>query len=89
MNRISRISIGFSLYFFLWGLAEVLAQCPMCKAGVESNARNSASPIGATLNTGILMLLSLPFLGVLVIGGIWYYKKRKLSASEAVQLLAD
>ena len=86
MNHLLRISTWFSLYFFLWGLADAWAQCPMCKAGVESNARTSDSPLAATLNNGILFLLALPFLGILIIGGVWYYKKRKLNAS---QLLAD
>lgn len=89
MNRIFRISTLFSLYFFLWGIADAWAQCPMCKAGVESNARESDNPIGATLNNGILLLLSLPFLGVLVIGGIWYFKMRRKQRDEAEALLVE
>ncbi len=84
MKRILRISTWFSLYFFLWGIADAWAQCPMCKAGVESNARESGNPMAATLNDGILLLLSLPFLGALVIGGIWYYRQRKLRMNEAL-----
>lgn len=84
MKRILRISTWFSFYFFLWGIADAWAQCPMCKAGVESNARENASSMAATLNNGILLLLSLPFLGVFVIGGIWYYRQRKMRMNEAL-----
>jgi hypothetical protein len=70
-------------------MADAWAQCPMCKAGVESNARESDSPIGATLNNGILLLLSLPFLGVLVIGGIWYFNMRKKRIAESEVLITE
>ena len=54
---------------------DVSAQCPMCRMAAESNLENGGTA-GTGLNTGILYMLSLPYLLVGVIAFIWY-KNRK------------
>ena len=49
------------------------AQCPMCKASVESGIDDENGK-GKGLNDGILYLLATPYLAIMAIGGVWYYK---------------
>jgi hypothetical protein len=67
------------IFFFLSSQASVLAQCAMCRAGIENNVSNGETTIGAGLNMGILYLLSMPYLLAIVLGYLWYRnaKKRK------------
>jgi len=51
------------------------AQCPMCRMAAESNLDHGGTA-GKGLNTGILYMLSLPYIMVAVIGYIWV-KNRK------------
>lgn len=53
------------------------AQCSMCKATVESNIKNNNSFIGKGLNTGILYLMSIPYLLGGVGLGIYLWNKKK------------
>lgn len=53
------------------------AQCPMCKASVESSMKSSTNKIGLGLNDGILYLLVVPYIAVGVIGYLWYKKYRR------------
>lgn len=48
------------------------AQCAMCRATVENNISTGANKIGSGLNTGILYLMSIPYLLFLVIAYAWY-----------------
>lgn len=57
--------------------AEALAQCPMCKANVESSFADPANAVGKGLNSGILYLLAMPYLFVLAIGVWWYRNQRR------------
>lgn len=52
------------------------AQCPMCKASVESGMKEENAK-GKGLNDGILYLLATPYLAIAVVGGAWYYKRKK------------
>jgi hypothetical protein len=54
------------------------AQCPMCKASVESNLAKGETK-GAGLNKGILFLLVIPYLAASAIGFAYYrnYRLRK------------
>lgn len=56
-----------------------IAQCAMCRVGIENNVSNGDTTIGAGLNFGILYLLSMPYLLAVVLGYLWYRnaKKRK------------
>ncbi len=49
-----------------------LAQCAMCRSTLENNFSNGDPGIAAGINTGILYLLSMPYLAVIVIGYLWY-----------------
>jgi hypothetical protein len=51
---------------------DLLAQCAMCRSTLENNYSNGNPGIAAGINTGILYLLSMPYLAVLVIGYLWY-----------------
>jgi len=53
------------------------AQCPMCRMSAESNLKSGGTE-GRALNSGILYLLSLPYLAIMVIGVLWYKNKKKL-----------
>ena len=47
-------------------------QCAMCRSTLENNFSNGNPGIAAGINTGILYLLSMPYLAVMVIGYLWY-----------------
>ncbi|MFY7828013.1 MAG: hypothetical protein ACOVQ4_12875 [Flectobacillus sp.] len=49
-----------------------LAQCAMCRSVVESTVSNGRSQIASNLNTGILYLLSVPYVLAMVIGFLWW-----------------
>lgn len=52
------------------------AQCPMCKTAIESGMKDGHT-LGRGLNSGIKYLLAAPYLGIAVVGGAWYYSKKK------------
>ena len=68
-----------SVIFFA---SEVLSQCPMCKASVESSRRAGVKSVGNGLNIGILMLLVAVYVFVFSIGMMWYRKYRKTQVAE-------
>jgi hypothetical protein len=55
---------------------DVQAQCPMCKASVESNLAKGGTK-GAGLNKGILFLLVAPYVAASAIA-FMYYKNHKM-----------
>lgn len=54
--------------------ANTFAQCAMCKTSVESDLNNGGS-IGKELNTGILYLMTLPYI-ILMLGAYFFFKKQ-------------
>lgn len=52
------------------------AQCPMCKASVESSMKEG-SRIAVGLNKGILYLLVMPYLFYGTIFFVWWFKTRR------------
>jgi len=62
----------FLMLMFLILSGDLLAQCAMCRSTLENNYSNGNPGIAAGINTGILYLLSMPYLAVLVIGYLWY-----------------
>ena len=52
--------------------AASVAQCAMCLATVESNVQSQESQIGAGLNSGILYLMTIPYILIGTVGFIWY-----------------
>jgi hypothetical protein len=67
------------LIFTISGLF-VSAQCPMCRGAVEGAMKEEGNTKGLGLNKGILYLLATPYLAVAIIGGTWYYNKKKKAA---------
>jgi hypothetical protein len=55
---------------------DAFAQCAMCKATIEANQTN-AGKYGVGLNTGILYLMSIPYIAAMVIGYFWYRNARR------------
>lgn len=54
-----------------------VAQCAMCRASVGSNLSEGKGVIGASINDGILYLLSVPYI---VVGAgiyLWYRSAKK------------
>jgi hypothetical protein len=73
--------LKFLYLFLVFGLmvcsvAPVKAQCAMCTATVETNAKSGAGTTNG-LNNGIMYLLAAPYLAVAVVGYIWYKKYRR------------
>lgn len=60
----------FSFILLIVQVANVLAQCPMCRKSAEN------SQFAKSLNFGILYLLVFPFL-LMIGGGIYWYFNRK------------
>ena len=79
-NRKWILSVVLILLMVALPFAEAITQCPMCRMAAESNLEHGGTE-GKGLNTGILYMLSLPYLLVLTIGVIWY-RNRKLTESE-------
>ena len=61
---------------------DILAQCAMCKASVETNVNEDGIGFASKLNFGILYLFATPYVLAMIIGYVWYKKskehKRKL-----------
>jgi hypothetical protein len=78
-----RFSLALLLTFSLYFLTDtVTAQCPMCKANVESNRRaanqdSKRKVVGSGLNQGILFLLAMPYIAAVGMGVYWYRNQRK------------
>ena len=58
------------------------AQCSMCRTQLENNVSNGDAGIAAGINTGILYLLSMPYLIVLVLGYFWYKTSRRNASTQ-------
>jgi len=74
-------SIFFMIALFIFITKEpAAAQCAMCKATVESNIENGGKTVGRGLNSGILYLMSVPYL---VLGGIGFMVYRNWKGKTA------
>lgn len=74
----------FVLFFALMTIADdALAQCPMCKAQVESGLKGGKTTVGLGLNDGILYLLAMPYLLMGFIGFRWYKNRKNKYTEEA------
>ena len=70
---------ALALVLNMTSVNQVQAQCPMCKASVESGLEGGdANAKGKGLNDGILYLLATPYLAIAVVGGAWYYKRKQV-----------
>ena len=59
----------------VWPAADCYSQCAMCKATLEANAANQ-NKYGLGLNTGILYLMTIPYIAAAVVGYLWYKNAR-------------
>lgn len=68
----------FFFFFFAFAIIQfnVNAQCAMCKRVAESSQGDNDNKAGKGLNTGILYLLSIPYV-LAGIGAYAYFKKNK------------
>ena len=71
---IRKVILVCLLLFFSVG---AFAQCAMCRTQLENNVSNGETGIAAGINTGILYLLSMPYLIVMVLGYFWYKSSRR------------
>jgi len=73
-----RLLKGFLTVLLIAGMSVAsMAQCAMCRTQLENNVSNGTPGIAAGINTGILYLLSMPYLSILVIGYFWYKSSKK------------
>lgn len=80
----SIVFLSLIILFSLMLIPDAHSQCAMCtKAAAE--ATKNGHKIGLGLNTGILLLLSMPYTAAMVIGGLWYYNTRKKRTKEPVK----
>ncbi|MES2808704.1 MAG: hypothetical protein V4619_08780 [Bacteroidota bacterium] len=70
------ILILFTVGILAGSVTTVSAQCAMCTATVESNAK-SGDTTALGLNSGIMYLLAAPYIAIVVVGLIWYKKYRR------------
>lgn len=68
--------------------SEVVAQCPMCKMGAESNLKNGGTA-GRGLNNGILYMLSMPYLLVAAGAYLWYRSRKREEEEEKFSNQSD
>ena len=65
---------------------DALAQCAMCRTTVESTISNGRSNIATGLNTGILYLLSAPYLIVGAIAFLWFRQSKQEQQARLAKL---
>lgn len=75
-NKLLRI-LAIAWVALIVNSGNLLAQCAMCKASVETNVNEDGIGFAAKLNTGILYLFVMPYLLAMVIGYFWYKKSKE------------
>ncbi|MEN9703511.1 MAG: hypothetical protein RLZZ209_939 [Bacteroidota bacterium] len=65
---------------------DAVAQCAMCRTTVESSISNGRSNIATGLNTGILYLLSAPYLIVGAIAFLWFRQSKQEQQARLAKL---
>jgi hypothetical protein len=66
------LGLLFVIGLIIFCVPDVVAQCAMCRASVESNAQNGNTGSADNLNSGILYLMCLPYILFSVVGFFWY-----------------
>lgn len=66
-----KIILPLTFFFFLLWSSVAYGQCPMCRVSAESNLK-AGGTAGKGLNTGIIYMLTLPYLLVAGIGYVWW-----------------
>ncbi len=84
MNEKSKF---FFILLLLTGLgltvfcSDAEAQCAMCKATIESNAKMGEGAAGSGINRGILYIMGIPYLLIGAVGFLIYRHNKKLKSS--------
>jgi hypothetical protein len=65
---------------------DAVGQCAMCRTTVESTISNGRSNIATGLNTGILYLLSAPYLIVGAIAFLWFRQSKQEQQARLAKL---
>jgi heme/copper-type cytochrome/quinol oxidase subunit 2 len=78
-NQMKTVSVCLLL---MLSIASAWAQCPMCKASVESAQSTGAKSVGMGLNVGILILLASVYVILFSVGILWYKKYRRSQVNE-------
>jgi len=82
------IVITLVLIALAWFMPDIVeAQCAMCRATVENNISTGSNKIGSGLNTGILYLMSIPYILFVAISIMWYRQSKAQRAKK--MLLAE
>lgn len=63
-------------------VADVSAQCAMCRATLENNVSNGSPGIAAGINFGILYLFVTPYIAIAVIAIFWYRASKRNGATK-------
>lgn len=71
----------FTILITLLSLSSAIAQCPMCKASVESSQSTNTKSVGMGLNVGILMLMGAVYVILFTVGFLWYKHFRKTQSA--------
>jgi len=79
------------VFTFTFGIIDAEAQCAMCRATVETNFANGDGGASTRLNSGILYLLSMPYLLVGTVAFLWYrnYKKNKRNGKRTLTISSN
>lgn len=78
-------NIFFVFVFICLALTfDTLAQCPMCRMSAETNL-NDGGTMASGLNTGIIYLLSIPYLLISIIGFLWWRNSQIMAEEEALE----
>lgn len=73
-----KLILIITIVIFAFAVNDAPAQCSMCKASVESNIKQNGNFVGKGLNTGILYLMSIPYvLGGIGVGIYFWNRKKK------------
>ena len=70
------VYLALTCFLYVGAPIQTNAQCAMCKVNAQ-NSVTGEKKIGLGLNDGILMLLSMPYAVVTVVGIIWYRNMKK------------
>lgn len=60
------------------------AQCPMCKAALESGRKAGTTEVGNTINYGIIYLFAFPYCIAMVFAIIFYRKNKHRKKQQAL-----
>ncbi|MEL6674422.1 MAG: hypothetical protein AAFR61_19595 [Bacteroidota bacterium] len=71
-----KIALLFALQLCWWGIPYVAAQCSQCKAAAGATDEDGNLVVGGTLNTGVLFLLTSPFILAFGVYLVWRYMQK-------------